>query len=126
MDNDRASYILQIQDDKTQEDSEENRLIKAALRHAIKNLSFTSKYLRRKLAELKELTGEDSPSSDFIKLTGMGNPISGTQQCHMIYNQMKQENFTEKPKSLSDNECYWAIPLVLIPFVLIGLIMLQK
>ena len=59
MDNDRASYILQIQEDKTQEDSEENRLIKAALRHAIKNLSFTSRYLRRKLAELKELTGED-------------------------------------------------------------------
>jgi len=74
----------------------------------------------------KELTGEDIPSTGFAKLTGIGSASSGIQQCHMIYNQMKQENFTEKPKSLSDNECYWAIPLVLIPFVLIGLIMLQK
>ncbi len=74
----------------------------------------------------KELTGEDGPSAGFAKLTGIGSASSGIQQCHMIYNQMKHENFTEKPKSLSDNECYWAIPLVLIPFVLIGLIMLQK
>ena len=74
----------------------------------------------------KELTGDDGPSTGFAKLTGIGSASSGIQQCHMIYNQMKQENFTEKPKSLSDNECYWAIPLVLIPFVLIGLIMLQK
>ncbi len=74
----------------------------------------------------KELTGEDVPSAGFAKLTGIGNASSGIQQCHMIYNQMKQENFTEKPKSPSHNDCYWVIPLVLIPFVLIGLIMLQK
>ncbi len=74
----------------------------------------------------KELTGEDVPSTEFAKLTGIGSASSGIQQCHMIYNQMKQENFTEKPKSPSRNDCYWVIPLVLIPFVLIGLIMLQK
>ena len=74
----------------------------------------------------KELTSEDVPSTEFAKLTGIGNASSGIQQCHMIYNQMKQENYTEKPNSSSNNDCYWTIPLVLIPFMLIGLIMLQK
>ena len=81
----------------------------------------------------KELTGEDSPSSDFIKLTGMGNPISGTQQCYMIYNNMKKvkqpqhriESFKLKPTADAENY-FWVIPLVLISFLLIGLIMLQK
>ena len=59
MDNDRANYILQNLADKTPEDSEENRLVKAALTHAIKQLSFLSKYLKKKLLKIKELTGED-------------------------------------------------------------------
>ena len=75
----------------------------------------------------KKLTGKDTPSNDFAKLTGMENATSGTQQCHMIYKHMKQENYTEKPKPPPDNtSCYWAVPLVLISFLLIGLIMLQK
>ena len=59
MDNDRSSYILQNLEEKTPEDSEENRLIKAAINHALKNLTFTSKYLKKKLAEIKELTGTE-------------------------------------------------------------------
>jgi len=74
------------------------------------------------------LTGKDNPSTDFTKLTGIGNASSGIQQCHMIYNQLKQENYTEKPKppQSNDSNCYWVIPLVLVSFLLIGLIMLQK
>ena len=59
MDNDRASYLLQMLLEKTPEDTIEGPLFKEALDHAIKNLTFTSKYLKRKLADLKELTGEE-------------------------------------------------------------------
>jgi len=59
MDNDRASYILQNLAERTPEDTEEGRLVKAAILHACKNLAFTSKYLKKKMAELKELTGEE-------------------------------------------------------------------
>ncbi len=76
----------------------------------------------------KELTGKDLPSTAFTKLTGIGNASSGTQQCYMIYDQMKMENYTENNSvnSSNNNNCYWAIPLILISFLLIGLIMLQK
>ena len=70
----------------------------------------------------KNLTGKD----DFTKLTGIGNASSGIQQCHMIYKQLKQENYMENPPQSNDSNCYWVIPLVLVSFLLIGLIMLQK
>jgi len=74
----------------------------------------------------KNLTGKDNPSTDFTKLTGIGNASSGIQQCHMIYKQLKQENYMENPPQSNDSNCYWVIPLVLVSFLLIGLIMLQK
>ena len=74
----------------------------------------------------KKLTNKDVPSTDFTKLTGIGNASSGIQQCHMIYNQMKRENYTEKTPPCNSSNCYWVVPLVLVSFLLIGLIMLQK
>ena len=76
----------------------------------------------------KEFSCYYLPSTAFTKLTGIGNASSGTQQCYMIYDQMKMENYTENNSvnSPNNNNCYWAIPLILISFLLIGLIMLQK
>ena len=62
MNHERAIYILQNLAESTPEDSEENRLIKEALNQSIKMLTFTSNfamYLKLKLQELKELTGEE-------------------------------------------------------------------
>ena len=79
----------------------------------------------------KKLTGQDPSSLSFTEISGIGNTKTGSQQCHMIYNfiqnqdrNQNRENFITNPPGYNLNFIYWVIPLVLFSFILLSLIVL--